>query len=138
MRSPFKKLVLATSFLSFIFIASCGRNDVCVAGVGNCSVPKEITDKQSKTTQTGENPTSIDPLKAAFISNRITLSQGKQITLAGVGGKEPYTFTLTSEAGTGTVGEKDGVFTAPNKKATAKVKITDDSKTYIEIQIDIP
>lgn len=135
MRSPFKKLFFVAASLSF-FLSSCGQ-EVCVSGIGKCEVPEDIASKQ-ETSKSPTGPSPVKTLKVGFITDRMSVPQGEQITLAGIGGEAPYTFTLTTDPATGKVGENDGIFTAPRIKTTAKVKITDKTKTSVEIQIDIP
>lgn len=126
-------LFLCISFVGLSLLVSCGQN-VCVAGMGHCEVPKEVRDKQLQTTGT----TASGALKGLYQIEHLSLERGHQITVVGSGGKPPYSYSVTSLQNTGVIGPTDGVFTAPSNSAQAKIKITDSANKSVEIQIDIP
>lgn len=127
------------SALILVLTVSCGEN-VCIAGLGGCEIPKDLQEKQKKgSTQTG--PRSVGALKPGIQTDSFNLNPGEKITFTGIGGKPPYKYTVSSGDNTGEIGEKDGLYTAPypapNQVIKAKVKITDSEQQSVEIQIDI-
>ena len=124
-----KFLTVFLSAFGLIILMSCGQ-DVCVAGIGNCSAYKNSLDKQKdlQTGGTGTAPTDKLAIGCKSWGQCWTMS-GRNLDLMASGGKPPYTFTAVTAPATVITGSVFNV--TASVKTVVRIRVTDANGTGV-------
>lgn len=114
------KTTVIILFLISLFLASCGKDNVCIAGIGQCAVDKNI------------EPHVADS-DLILVSDVDTLKVTQQATFTASRGRAPYRFIIDQGYGSLDQEHKTGttiVFTAPSYAGTTTVRVIDANNNY--------
>ncbi len=123
-----KKLVFCTLLLlTTIILTRCGKENVCVAGIGTCATPN------TKTTQDS-------PVTLTLSSDTPTIKINEKATFKAAGGTKPYTFKMYQGQGNlldYTKTEDSIEFQAIGSAGISAVRVYDAKNNYKTLSITV-
>ncbi len=116
----------------FVLLTSCGKEDVCVMGMGSCDTSK-VTKTTDKTTQSGGTALTVKWDAQA-------IKVGEKATATASGGTKPYTFSNYQGPGSiipSTATENTVVYQASDVAGIFVIQVTDANRKHYELGITV-